>query len=88
MFYFQEKLGERIMDLALGRIYRRVYARLSDEEKKKMERVFTVGADQEKLEFVKNYISDLKQLYKEELGEIFKKIKGEIEQIIKSKKGF
>ncbi|MFA6190500.1 MAG: hypothetical protein WC711_03300 [Candidatus Staskawiczbacteria bacterium] len=78
----QEKLGLRIFDLILGRIFKKVYARLDEAGKDYMGKVFLVGDDKQKNEFVEKFISDFQKLFEEEAKNIEADIKEKIEQVV------
>lgn len=75
-------LNSRIINLILGRVFKKVYVSLDEESRKQMENVFCSGSEEEKQAFIKNSIPNLKTLFKEEGKNIEQEIKEEIEKQI------
>lgn len=74
----QQEFSQRIMNLALGRIYKNLYSEFGDKEKKEMENIFEAGTEAEKESFIKKYLPDFEKKYKKELSEIEKELENEM----------
>jgi hypothetical protein len=68
----------KIFDLVMGRVFKRVYLELDKADKKKMEEVFSSDDDKIKEEFIKKYIPNFEELFKEEAEKIGKEIQAQI----------
>jgi hypothetical protein len=62
----------------MGRVFKRVYLELDKADKKKMEEVFSSDDDKIKEEFIKKYIPNFEELFKEEAEKIGKEIQAQI----------
>ncbi len=78
----QEKLGLRIFDLVLGRVFKAVYARLDEAGKDYMGKVFLVGDDKQKNEFVEKFMPDFQELFNQEAKSIEVDLKEKIEKVV------
>jgi predicted adenine nucleotide alpha hydrolase (AANH) superfamily ATPase len=74
----QQEFSQRIMNLALGRIYKNLHSELKEKEKKEMEKIFETGTDEQKENFIKKYLPDFEKRYKKELAEIEKELENEM----------
>jgi len=74
----QQEFAERLMNLAIGRAFKSVYLKVSDGEKKEMEKIFELGSDKEKEKFIEKYLPNFKQVYKEELAKLGEELKQEM----------
>lgn len=61
-------LVKRISNLAIGRVFKRLHSLIPAQEKMAMEKVFESGSAKEKERFVKKYLPNFEQRYKEELA--------------------
>ncbi len=64
-----------LYDVILERSLMRAYQNLSEENKAKMAQVFDSGAEEEKIDFFKNYLGDLQKIMIEETKKAAKEIK-------------
>jgi len=64
-----------LYDVVLERSLMKAYQNLSEENKAKMARVFDSGAEEEKIDFLKNYLGDLQKIMIEETKKVVKEIK-------------
>jgi len=64
-----------LYDVILERSLMRAYQNLSEENKTKMARVFDSGAEEEKTDFLKNYLGDLQKIMIEETKKVVEEIK-------------
>ncbi len=80
----QKDLSSRIFDLAIGRVLKKAYLGLAENDKKTMEAVFLADNNKEKEEFIKKYIPDFKKIFKEETKEVEKEI---IQEALKQNAG-
>ncbi len=76
-------LEEKILDLALGRAIKSAYKRLSYEQQKQMQEIFSRASNnQDKQEFFEKNIMDFNKIFEQEVQklqqEIFEEIKNRI----------
>lgn len=74
----QEELAKKLMNLALGRVYKTLHEKLGLEEKKEAERIFESGSDAEKEKLIKKHLPNFEQAYKEELARLEEELKNEM----------
>lgn len=77
-----ENLDSRIFDLVVGRILKKVYLDLDERGREEVGRIFISGDDAGKEGFIKKYIPNFKNLFKEEAKKIGEEVEVEIEKII------
>lgn len=65
----------KIYDLILERALLKAYQNLSEENKTKMARIFDSGAEEEKIDFLKNYLGNLQNIMIEEAKKAADEIK-------------
>jgi hypothetical protein len=75
-----DDFSKRLMDLAIGRVYKTLYTNLQAEEKLEAGRIFESGNYEEKEKFVKKYLPNFEKKYKEELKKLEEELKQEIQQ--------
>ena len=73
-------LNEKIFDLILGRVFKKAYLDLDQDERTNMEKVFDSDDEKEKEEFIKKYVLNFKDIFKIEAKNIEEGIKTEIEK--------
>ena len=73
-----KKLDSRIFDLVIGRMLKRVYMGLTEEEKESMGNIFASGDDKSKEDFIKKYIPKFEKVFKAEADKVGEEIKAEI----------
>jgi len=73
-------LNEKIFDLILGRVFKKAYLDLDQDERTNMEKVFDSDDEKEKEEFIKKYVLNFKDIFKIEAKNIEEEIKTEIEK--------
>ena len=79
-----KELNLRVFDLVIGRVLKRAYLDFDEKVKEDISKTFLLGDDKEKENFIKKNIPNFKEFFKEELKNINKEIKAEIEkQILK-----
>lgn len=66
----QHELSERIMDLAIARVFKNLHSRINDKEKIAMEKIFESGSNTEKEKFMKKYLPNFESDYKAELAKL------------------
>ena len=64
-----------LYDVILERSLMRAYQNLSEENKAKMAQIFASGTEEEKIDFLKNYLGDLQKIMIEETKKAAKEIK-------------
>lgn len=69
-----------IFNLVVGRVLKRVYLDLDKQGKEKMEKTFLSDDENKKEEFVKKYIPNFKDIFKEEAKKIQEEFRIEIEK--------
>ena len=74
----QSALNERIIDLTLGRVFKRVYLELDEEGRKEMGKVFLSDDARAKDAFLEKFIPKFKTIFKQEIKIIEEEIKQEI----------
>jgi hypothetical protein len=79
---YQRALSLRIFDLVIGRVFKRVHLSLDTDGQKKIEQIFNSENNQEKEEFIKEYIPNFSELFEEETKKIEEEINSEIENKI------
>ena len=79
----QDEIADRILNIALKRVFERIYSSLDRNTQELVESVFVSGEDKEKMDVVSKYFSDVKLLFEEEL----QKVKEELVEEIKLIKG-
>lgn len=72
-------LNSRIFNLIIGRVFKKTYLTLNDEEKENMEKTFLSGDNDKKEEIIKD-VPNFKILFREEAQKIGEEIKAEIEK--------
>jgi len=70
-------LASDLYDVILERSLMRAYQNLSEENKTKMAQVFASGTEEEKIDFLKNYLGDLQKI-------MIKETKKTVEEMKKS----
>ena len=76
----QTDLNSRIFDLVIGRVLRRIYLDLNNEDRERLEKTFLSDNQKGKEEFIKKNITKFKIFFKEETKKIEKEINTEIEK--------
>jgi len=74
----QKKIGGKIFDLVVGRVFKRAYLGFDQKGKEEMEKVFSSGSNEEKDKFVQDYVPDFAKIFEEEVLKIDEEIKAEI----------
>lgn len=74
----KEELSERLMDLAIGRVFKSLHSKVSDKEKLIMEKIFESGSDEEKEKFMKKYLPNFESAYKDELVKLAEELSQEM----------
>jgi len=69
-----------LYDVVLERSLMRAYQNLSEENKTKMARVFDSGAEEEKIDFLKNYLGDLQKIMIEETKKVTEEMKNKTKE--------
>ena len=62
-------------DIILERSLMKAYQNLSEENKTKMAQIFNSGTEEEKIDFLKNYLGDLQKIIAEETKKITEEMK-------------
>ena len=70
-------LASDLYDVILERSLMRAYQNMSEENKTKMAQVFASGTEEEKIDFLKNYLGDLQKI-------MIKETKKTVEEMKKS----
>ncbi|MGC8651454.1 MAG: hypothetical protein ACP5RX_02485 [Minisyncoccia bacterium] len=70
-----KSIASELSDIILERALMRAYQNLSEENKIKMAQVFDSGTEEEKIEFLKNYLGDLQKIMIEEAKKAAEEIK-------------
>ena len=70
-------LASDLYDVILERSLMRAYQNLSEENKTKMAQVFASGTEEEKIDFLKNYLGDIQKI-------MIKETKKTVEEMKKS----
>ena len=78
----QNALNERIIDLTLGRVLKRVYLELDEEGRKEMGKVFLSDDAGAKDRFLEKFVPKFKTIFKQEIKIIEEEVKQEIENQI------
>jgi len=68
-------MASDLYDVILERALMRAYQNLSEENKAKMAQVFASGTEEEKINFLKNYLGDLQRIIIEEAKKAAEEIK-------------
>ena len=76
----QSALSTRIFDLILGRVLKRVYLSLEEEDKKELEEIFISQNEKEKEIFFKKHLPNFKSIFKNEAKKLEEEIKKEMGQ--------
>ena len=69
------KMTSDLSDIILERSLMQAYQNLSEENKIKMAQVFDSGTEEEKIDFLKNYLGDLQKIMIEEAKKVAEEIK-------------
>jgi|GEM_PF-2644267 len=80
IFPGQGKVANRIFAIVLNRVLDRGYEKLEEESQKIVERVFSLGGEQEKKEAIEKYFPDIKSLFEEEIKVVEKELLEELEK--------
>ncbi len=75
----KKEIGQRMMDLALARIFKRTYQGLDSEQKLDWERTFNPKDNQKKQALIDRYVPDFDSIYAQELNDVVKELE-EIEK--------
>jgi len=74
----QKQLSERIFLLALGGAFQMVFQSLDKVKKQKMEELFKVGSQEEKITFIKNESPEFDTLFQKSLEKVKENLAKEI----------
>ncbi|MCX6720864.1 MAG: DUF5663 domain-containing protein [Candidatus Staskawiczbacteria bacterium] len=74
------KLDSRIFDLVIGRILKKVYLAIPENDRWTMENTFNSDNDESKIKFVTEHLPNFEQVFKEEAKKVEEEIKLEIEK--------
>ncbi len=70
-----KKMASDLYDVILERSLMKAYQNLSEENKTKMAQVFASGTEEEKIDFLKNYLGDLQKIMIEEAKQATEEMK-------------
>ncbi len=73
-----QKSAAKIFDLVMGRVFKSVYLKLNEDDKKKMEKVFLSGSDNEKEKFIKKYMPNFEEIFSQEVKKIGQEIESKM----------
>ena len=74
----QKSLSERIFLLALGGAFQLVFQNLDKVKKKKMEELFQVGSQEEKIAFIKKESPEFNTLFQKSLDKVRENLAKEV----------
>lgn len=74
----QKNISNRIFNIALKRIFKKIYLEKNEMDKAIMESIFLNGTNEEKDDFFKNNFLKFEDDFKKEISKISEEIKAEI----------